>query len=120
MEPDTTASVSINGEAVPVPLAIGQNGTLTFTGTQNQTVTVHASGNTFGSGSVFVQLVSSDGETVLSPVQHSRPGVGFTGGAVADAEDTATYTIRINPTNAAGTLNISVKWVISRQPGRFR
>ncbi|HEU4890864.1 MAG TPA: carboxypeptidase regulatory-like domain-containing protein [Vicinamibacterales bacterium] len=108
VEPDTTGSVSMNGDPVPVPLAIGQNGTLTFTGSQNQTVTVHATGNTFGSGSVAVKLLSSDGQTVLS--QSVILGTAWDLPAVAlPTPGTATYTILIDPTSAAmGTLNISV------------
>jgi hypothetical protein len=106
VQPDTSGAVSINGSAVPVPLAIGQNGSLTFTGPQNQTVTVHATGNTFGS--VVVQLVSSDGQTVLS--QSAILGTAWDLPPVPlPTQGTATYTIRINPTNAAtGTLNISI------------
>jgi hypothetical protein len=108
VQPDTTGTVSINGSAVAVPLAIGQNGSLTFTGPQNQTVTVHATGNTFGSGSVVVKLLSSDGQTVLS--QSAILGTAWDLSPVPlPTAGTATYTIRIDPTNGAtGTLNISV------------
>lgn len=108
VNPDTTNTVSINGSPVPVPLEIGQNGRLTFTGAQNQTVTVHATGNTFGSGAVKVQLLSSDGQTVLAGAfilgqSWDLPPVTL------PTAGTATYTILIDPTNAAwGTLNISV------------
>jgi YD repeat-containing protein len=103
---DTTGSVTINGASVPVTLAPGQNGSLSFTGPQNQQVTVHVTGNTMGS--VTVKLLSSDGQTVLAQA--------LSGGASFDllpatlpTEGTATYTITIDPQSAnAGTLNINV------------
>jgi hypothetical protein len=109
VQPDTSGTVSINGGAVPVgPLAIGQNGSLTFSGAQNQTVTVHATGNTFGSGAVVVKLLSSDGQTVLA--QSAILGTAWDLPAVTlPTPGTATYTIRIDPTSAAtGTVSISV------------
>jgi hypothetical protein len=108
VQADTTGTVSLNGSAVPVPLAIGQNGSLTFSGAQNQTVTVHATGNTFGSGSVVVKLLSSDGQTVLS--QSAILGTAWDlPAATLPTPGTATYTIRIDPTSAAtGTVSISV------------
>jgi hypothetical protein len=108
VQADTTGTVSLNGSAVPVPLAIGQNGSLTFSGAQNQTVTVHATGNTFGSGAVVVKLLSSDGQTVLA--QSAILGTAWDLPAVTlPTPGTATYTIRIDPTSAAtGTVSISV------------
>jgi hypothetical protein len=104
---DTTGSVTINGNPVPVNLGTpGQNGSLTFTGTQNQQVTVHVTGNTIGS--VTVKLLSSDGQTVLTQTLQSGANFDLLPATLPTVE-TATYTITINPSSAnAGTLNISV------------
>ena len=46
---DTSGSVTVNGSAVGVTLSTpGQNGTLTFSGTASQQITVQAASNTFG------------------------------------------------------------------------
>jgi YD repeat-containing protein len=108
VQPDTTGTVTINGGAAAVPLAIGQNGSLTFSGSQNQTVTVHATGNTFGAGSVVVRLLSSDGQTVLTQSVILATAWDLSPVTLPTA-GTATYTIIVDPTNAAtGTVNISV------------
>ena len=104
---DTTGSVTINGDPVPVNLSTpGQNGSLTFTGAQNQQVTVHVTGN--GMGSVRVKLLSSDGQTVLAQALSSGASFNLLPATLPTA-GTATYTITIDPQSAnTGTLNISV------------
>lgn len=111
VQPDTSGTVSINGGAVPVgPLGIGQNGSLTFTGPQNQTVTVHVSDNTMGSVRVQLwstnaqnQLVSMLSQATASPAAFDLAPVPL------PTPGTGTYVIVIDPQNgAAGTLNISV------------
>jgi YD repeat-containing protein len=103
---DTTGSVAINGSSVPVSLTPGQNGSLTFTGTQNQRVAVHVTGNTMGS--VTVKLLSSDGQTVLAQALSGSTNFDLLP-ATLPTLGTATYTITIDPQSAnAGTLNINV------------
>jgi YD repeat-containing protein len=103
---DFTGSVTINGSSLPVPLSTCQNGSVTFSGTQNQQATVHVTGNTFAT--VTVKLLSSDGQTVLS--QFTSGAASFDlAPATLPTPGTATYTITIDPsTTAAGTLNVSV------------
>jgi YD repeat-containing protein len=101
---DTTGTVSIGGSAVAVPLAIpGQNGSLTFSGTSGQQVTVHLTGNTFGW--TTVNLLKPDGSTLTS-------SWWFTGSFDLSQQTlptTGTYTIVVDPTGAnAGTINVSV------------
>ncbi len=105
--PDTTGTVAIDGAAVPVPLGTpGQNGSLTFSGTQNQHVTVHVTGNTMGD--VTVKLLSSDGQTVLAQFLGSGSSFDLLTATLPTA-GTATYTITIDPsTTGTGTLNINV------------
>ena len=110
VQPDTSGSVAINGDPVPVPLAIGRNGSLTFTGPQNQTVTVHVTGNTMGS--VRVQLWSTNAQNQLLSMlsQATASPAAFDLAPVPlPTPGTGTYVIVIDPQNgAAGTLNISV------------
>lgn len=57
---DPTASTSVGGAAVLLPMdSIGQNGTVTFTGTPGQQATVHITGNTVTT-SLTVRLYSTD------------------------------------------------------------
>ena len=105
---DTTGTVIIDDVGVvPVPLGIaGQNGSLTFSGTQNQHVTVHVTGNTMGD--VSVKLLSSDGQTVLAQFLSSGSSFNLLTATLPTA-GTATYTITVNPsTTNTGTLNVNV------------
>src|SRR5262249_16767145 len=62
---DVSGSVTIGGSAVGVTTAVpGQNGSLTFSGTSSQQVTVHITGNTMGS--VTVKLLKPDGTTLTT------------------------------------------------------
>jgi hypothetical protein len=101
---DTTGTVSIGGSAVGVSLGSpGQNGTLTFSGTNGQDVTVHLTSNTMGTP--VIRLLKPDG---------SQLTWGFSGSSSFDLPTqtlptTGTYTIVIDPDGAAtGSINVSV------------
>ena len=102
---DTTGTVTIGGAAVPVALsAPGQNGKLTFSGSANQQVTVHATGNTMGL--VTVSLLAIDGQTVLAS---SSSVFGSFNLSTVTLPTAGTYTIAIDPSGGStGSLNISV------------
>jgi YD repeat-containing protein len=101
---DTTGSVTIGGSAVGVTLGTpGQNGTLTFSGTASQQVTVHMTSNTMGVPTI--RLLKPDGSQLTS---------GFSSFSNFDLSTqtlpvTGTYTIVIDPDGAAtGSINVSV------------
>jgi hypothetical protein len=101
---DFSGSVTINGGAAEVPLnPPGQNGSVTFSGTANQQVTVRVTNNTITW--VKVTLRKPDGTTLTS----------LTSGAASfnlrqsTLPVTGTYTIFITPDAALiGSLNVSV------------
>jgi YD repeat-containing protein len=103
--PDTTGSVSIGGSAVPVTLGTpGQNGTLTFSGTASQQVTVRMTGDTFG-GSTTVRLLKPDGSQLTS----STSGSANFNLATQVLPTTGTYTIVVDPSsNNTGSVNVAV------------
>jgi len=97
---DTTGSITVGGAAVPVSLtAPGQNGTLTFSGTSGQTVTVTLSSVTIGTdccASVNVYVKTSGNATVANSV------FGTTGGNFqAVLPSTGTFTILVDPQGSA-------------------
>jgi len=102
--PDTTGSIAIGGPAVPVTLLTpGQNGTLTFTPSTNQQVTVHVTGNSMGM--VTVSLLDGAGQTLAS--NQSLFG-NFDLSTVSVTAGT-TYQIKVDPSGAnTGTLNVTV------------
>jgi len=62
---DATGTITVGGAAVPITVSTpGQNASLTFTGTVNQQVTVHATSNTLFCPTV--SLKSSNGSTLTS------------------------------------------------------
>ncbi len=66
---DVSGSVTINGSGFTLPMnAVGQNGFVTFSGTQGQTARVHISSNTVNGflDVSLVQLLPGGGETVLT------------------------------------------------------
>jgi YD repeat-containing protein len=103
--PDTTGTVTMGGSAVSVPLGTpGQNGTLTFSGTASQPVSVQVTGNTFGW--VTVTLLSTDGTTVLAQTQTYVSNFAL---STVTLPTTGTYTVSIVPyQGAVGTLAIGV------------
>ena len=101
---DTTGTVTINGSSVAVTLSTpGQNGTLTFSGTASQPVTVRVTGNTMGS--VTVKLLSTNGTTVLAT---STSSAGSFNLSPVTLPSTGTYTVSIDPGGAnTGTMNVA-------------
>lgn len=101
---DTTGTVTIGGAAVAVsPGTPGQNGTLTFSGTANQQVTVRMTGNTLGN--LTVKLLKPDG-TQLTSTTSVLSSFNL---ATQTLPTTGTYTIVVDPPGAnTGTVNVSV------------
>ena len=101
---DTTGTVTVGGSAVAVTLTTpGQNGTLTFSGTSGQQITVHVTGNTMGS--ITVSLLKPDGSTLTSSTSiNSSFNL-----ATQTLPTTGTYTVKVNPTGSnTGSTNINV------------
>ena len=90
------------GSAVAVTLSTpGQNGTLTFSGTASQQVTVRLTSNLFGW--VTVRLLKPDGSTLASQLGFGNINLAQT------LPSTGTYTIVIDPSAAAvGSVNVAV------------
>lgn len=101
---DTTGTVTIGGSAVAVTLGTpGQNGSLTFSGTASQQVTVRMTANSYGS--ITVQLRKPDGSQLTSTTSSSS---SFNL-ATQTLPTTGTYTIVVNPGGATtGTVSITV------------
>jgi YD repeat-containing protein len=101
---DVSGTVSIGGSSVPVTISTpGQNGSLTFSGTSGQQVTVHVTTNTMST--VTVKLLKPDGTTQTSAT-NSASSFNLSTQTLAS---TGTYTIVIDPSQAnTGSLNISV------------
>ena len=100
---DTTGTVTIGGSAATVTLSTpGQNGTLTFSGTASQQVTVRMTSNTFGW--VTVRLLKPDGSTLTSSL-----GFGSFNLTMQTLPTTGTYTIVVDPSAAVtGAINVGV------------
>lgn len=101
---DSAGAVSVGGSSVSVPLGTpGQNGTLTFSGTSAQQVTVSMTGNTFGSATV--KLLEPDGSQLAAKTS-SASSFNLT---TQTLPANGTYTIVIDPGGAnTGTINVSV------------
>jgi hypothetical protein len=103
---DTSGPITINGSTVPVPLSPGQNGTLTFSGSASQLVTVHVTGNNMGI--VYVKLLKNDG-TTLAQYGTSAADFNLAQTTLPATPPTDTYTISIDPFQAnTGSLNVGV------------
>jgi YD repeat-containing protein len=102
---DTTATATVGGSAVAVTLSTpGQNGTVTFSGTSSQQITVHVTGNTIGS--VAITLLGTDGVTVLASSTSSASAFDL---STVTLSATGTYTVKVDPAGLnTGTLNIGV------------
>lgn len=101
---DTSGSLTVNGSAVGVTLSTpGQNGTLTFSGTASQQITVQAASNTYGQ--LTVRLLKPDGSTLTS---NTSAGGSFNL-AQQTLPTTGTYTVVVDPQGPnTGAVNISV------------
>jgi hypothetical protein len=107
---DTTGSVTVGGSNVAVSLGTpGQNGSLTFSGTQGQTITVKMSSNTIGMGGIrgltTVKLLQPDG-TQLTSSSSSSQSFDLSSQTLPT---TGTYTIVVDPSGAnIGSINVRV------------
>jgi YD repeat-containing protein len=101
---DVAGTVTVGGSSVPVTTTVpGQNGSLTFSGTASQQVTVLVTGNTIGS--VTVKLLRPDGTTMTTTLWSSD---SFNL-ATQTLPTTGTYTITIDPSQTnTGTMNVQV------------
>jgi YD repeat-containing protein len=101
---DTSGSVTVGGAAVGVTLSTpGQNGTLTFSGTASQQVTVHAASNSFGE--ITVRLLKPDGSTLISATSSS----GSFSLATQTLPTAGTYSVVVDPSGPnTGAVNINV------------
>jgi hypothetical protein len=101
---DTTGTVSIGGSSVSVSLGTpAQKGTLTFTGSASQQVTVRMTSNTFGS--VTVKLLKPDGSQLTSGTSSSS----IFNLATQTLPTTGTYTIVVDPAGVnTGSISVSV------------
>jgi hypothetical protein len=101
---DVSDTVSINGQAVGVPIAVpGQNGSLTFSGTQSQQLTVHVTNNSIGS--VTVTLRKPDGSSLT---QSSSSSSSFNL-STQTLPVSGTYTVSIDPSQwRTGSMDINV------------
>ncbi len=89
---DTTGTIVLGGSSVAVPLSTpGQNGSLTFSGTASQQVTVRVTANTFGY--VTVKLLKPDGTQLTSS---TSSGASFNL-ATQTLPTTGTYTVLVDP-----------------------
>jgi YD repeat-containing protein len=108
--PDPTGTVTIGGSDVSVSVATpGQNGTLTFSGTQGQTVTVKMTSNTIGvggtRGTTTVKLLKPDG-TQLSSINSTAASFDL---GPQNLPTTGTYTIVVDPNGGnAGSISVRV------------
>jgi YD repeat-containing protein len=108
---DVTGSTTINGATVPIATtSVGQNGQVTFSGTQGQQVIVHCTHTTNG-GYVFVKLLGTDGQTVLAS-QLSYGGTFTLPAVTLPTAGTNTYTILVDPNGKATTT--ATIWVTSQ------
>ena len=104
---DASGSTTIGGAGASLSMSsVGQNGAVTFSGTQGQQATVHLTSNTLN-GNVTVKLLSTDGTTVLtSTIGLSSSSFDL---ATQTLPATGTYTVSVDPSGmATGGLTVSV------------
>jgi hypothetical protein len=106
---DATGTATIGGSATSVTISTpGQNGAVTFSGTNGQQVTVHVPSNPWLSlfGGVTVKLLSTNGTTVLTSTASSASSFNL---STVTLPVTGTYTIAIDPVGTeTGTISVSV------------
>jgi hypothetical protein len=106
---DTTGAITANGAGVVfTAAAAGQNGTLTFTGSVNQRVSLGVSSDNIGTfaAGAKVSLKSPTGTSVVAPTE-----VGTNGTFIEPVTLTAagTYTIKVDPDGAnTGSLTVNL------------
>jgi hypothetical protein len=101
---DQTGTVSVGGSSFTVTTDTpGQNGSVTFSGTSSQQVTVHLTSN--GMGSVTIKLFKPDG-TQLTSTTSSASSFNL---STQTLPSTGTYTIVIDPAGTnVGSITINV------------
>ena len=111
--PDATGTISIGGP--PVTLAtnsIGQNGELTFAGTQGQTVTLAFTNSTYG-GCVSVNVIKPDGQPLTGAAVCGTPA-SFPS-MVVPITGPPPYKIMVNP---LGALTGQMTYQLTEDGGR--
>jgi len=107
---DFNAGITAAGSAVTVPITVpGQNGTLTFTGTAGQRISLEGTNGMFGqiglACDVNVSVLQPDGSQLVGPT--CMEGSGFIGATTLPA--TGTYTVFVNPERwAIGNLSLTL------------
>jgi hypothetical protein len=100
---DTSATTSVGGPAVTVPLGVGQNGRLTFDANAGQQVTVRLTGNTCGW--ITVRLLRTDGSQLTSV----RTFVSSFDLSTQTLPADGTYTIVLDPGDGnTGSITVAV------------
>jgi YD repeat-containing protein len=101
---DVSGSLTINGSAQNVTITTpGQNGSLTFSGTAGQLLTVHVSSNTINP--VLVSLLNPDGTTATS----TQSGSSSFNLSQKTLGTSGTYTVSVDPQGSViGSVNIQV------------
>jgi hypothetical protein len=101
---DVTGTVTIGGPAVNVTTTVpGQNGSLTFTGTSGQQVTVRVTSNAMGL--TRVSLLRPDGTTQTS----SFTSASSFNLSTQTLSVSGTYTIKVDPDSSnTGSMNVNV------------
>lgn len=98
---DSTASATVGGQPVSLSIpSVGQNGRVTFSGTQDQRISLYSFDNTLGCSSLF-EILKPDGTQWQSAWDCDDHFFD-----VAALPATGTYTVRVDP---AGALTGSVK-----------
>jgi hypothetical protein len=109
--PDVTGTVALDGPAMAVTTTQpGQNGTLTFSGTTSQRVTVHVFGNRMGV--VTLSVRTPDGRNVLAS---STAATGSFNLPAVTLPSSGQYSIRVDPGGLnVGSVNVAVTSRIER------
>jgi subtilisin family serine protease len=108
--PDLTGTIAIGGGPVNMTLAPtpGQNGTLTFSGTASQRVSLRLSNVTIGNTSCCgakISMLKPDGTTVVPPILVGTFGATIT----ATLPVTGTYSIVVDPQQAyVGSITLTL------------
>lgn len=101
---ELTGSVTVNGSPITLAFSrVGQNGRVTFAGTEGQQVTVSISGNT--AGSITVALLRPDGSSITSTMS----GLAAFALTTQTLAATGTYSITVDPFSLnTGSVTVTV------------
>src|SRR5439155_135037 len=108
---ETGGTITPGGPPVTVTISTpGQNGTLTFSGSQNQRISLNIDQVTLGSSSCCsgkVSIINPDGSTLVAPTYFGTLGNTFID--TLTLAQTGTYTISIDPqANATGSAQLTL------------